>query len=88
MKTRSKKNVSGMKDQTMDFGADRITLRKHAYSNIQKISPPKTETFQIIIKKKTKKKKKNDIFHISAQNIDCGYLYGNAGLANTHTQCF
>ena len=23
------------------------TLRKHAYSNIQKISPPKTENFQI-----------------------------------------
>ena len=40
------------------------TLRKHAYSNIQKISPPKTENFQI---------KNSDIFHISAQNIDCGY---------------
>ena len=41
-----------------------ITLRKHAYSNILKISPPKTESFQI----------KNLIFfHISAQNIDCGY---------------
>ena len=24
-------------------------------------------------KKKKKKKKKSDIFHISAQNIDCGY---------------
>ena len=41
-----------------------IPLRKHAYSNIQKSSGPKTETFQI---------KKSDIFHISAQNIDCGY---------------
>ena len=40
------------------------SLRKHAYSNILKISPPKTESFQI---------KKSDIFHISAQNIDCGY---------------
>ena len=40
------------------------TLRKHAYSNILKISPPKTENFQI---------KNSDIFHISAQNIDCGY---------------
>ena len=39
-------------------------LRKHAYSNIKKISPPKTENFQI---------KNSDIFHISAQNIDCGY---------------
>ena len=37
-------------------------LRKHAYSNILKISPPKTESFQI---------KNSDIFHISAQNIDC-----------------
>ena len=40
------------------------SLRKHAYSNIFKISPPKTENFQI---------KKSDIFLISAQNIDCGY---------------
>ena len=39
-------------------------LRKHAFSNILKILPPKTENFQI---------KKSDIFHISAQNIDCGY---------------
>ena len=41
-----------------------ITLRKHAYSNILKILPPKNENFQI---------KSPDIFHISAQNIDCGY---------------
>ena len=40
------------------------TLRKHAYSSILKISPPKTESFQI---------KNSDIFHISAQNIDYGY---------------
>ena len=40
------------------------TLRKHAYSNILKILPPKLENFQIKI---------FDIFHISAQNIDCGY---------------
>ena len=40
------------------------TLQKHAYSNIKKISPPKTENFQI---------KSSDIFHISAQNIDCRY---------------
>ena len=39
-------------------------LRKHAYSNIKKISPPKTENFQV---------KNSDIFHISAQNIDCEY---------------
>ena len=39
-------------------------LRKHAYSNILKILSPKIENFQI---------KNSDIFHISAQNIDCGY---------------
>ena len=43
-----------------------FSLRKHAYSNIVKISSKKkTEKIQ--------KKKKSDIFHISAQNIDCGY---------------
>ena len=41
-----------------------MSLRKHAYSNIQEISPPKAEKFQIKI---------SDIFHISAKNIDCGY---------------
>ena len=41
------------------------TLRKHAYSNIPKILPPKNENFQT---------KKSDIFHISAQNIDYGCL--------------
>ena len=39
-------------------------LWKHAYSNIKKISPPKPENFQV---------KNSDNFHISAQNIDCGY---------------
>ena len=41
-----------------------MPLRKHAYSNILKILPPKNENFQI---------KNSDIFHISAQNIDCRY---------------
>ena len=39
------------------------SLRKHAYSNILKILPPKNENFQI---------KNADIFQMSAQNIDCG----------------
>ena len=39
-------------------------LREHAYSNILKTLPPKIEIFQI---------KNSDIFHVSAQNIDCGY---------------
>ena len=40
------------------------TLRKHAYLNILKILQPQKENFQI---------KNSDTFHISAQNIDCGY---------------
>ena len=39
------------------------SLRKHAYSNILKILPKKVN-FQIEIL---------IFFHISAQNIDCGY---------------
>ena len=46
------------------FGRQRNPLHKHAYSNILKISPPRTENFQV---------KNFDIFHISAQNIDYGY---------------
>ena len=41
-----------------------VSLRKHAYSNIVKILPPKNEKIS---------DKNPDIFHISAQNIDCGY---------------
>ena len=41
-----------------------MPLRKHAYSNILKILRPKKENFQI---------KNSDIFHISAQNNDCGF---------------
>ena len=38
------------------------TLRKHDYSNILKNFQPKNEKIKFF-----------DIFHISAQNIDCGY---------------
>ena len=41
-----------------------LPLRKHAYSNISKILQPKRGKFS---------DKNSDIFHISAQNIDCGY---------------
>ena len=41
-----------------------LPLRKHAYSNILKTLQPKKGNFPI---------KNSDIFHISAQNIDCGY---------------
>ena len=40
------------------------TVRKHAYSNTLRILPPKNENFQM---------KNSGSFHISAQNIDCGY---------------
>ena len=50
--------------QTFLFVGLQVSLWKHAYSNIYKILPPKTEKFQI---------KKSDTFHISAQNIDCRY---------------
>ena len=42
-----------------------LTFRKHAYSNILKILPPK--------KMKIFRQKILIFFHISAQNIDCGY---------------
>ena len=42
-------------------------LRKQAYSILLKIVQPEKENFQI---------KNSDIFHISAQNIDCGYSLG------------
>ena len=59
-----------------------VTLRKHAYSNILKISPPKNENFQI---------KNSDIFLISAQNIDCGYSLEPprwGGSNEYHNLCF
>ena len=45
------------------YFSTKVSLRKHAYSNILKISPPSTESFQMKIL---------IFFHISAQNIDCG----------------
>ena len=42
-----------------------LTLRKQAYSNILRILPPKIENFQM---------KNSGSFHISALNIDGGYL--------------
>ena len=53
------KNISYLMDKPQ-----KCSLRKHAYSNILKILPPKNENFQI---------KNSDIFHISSQNIDRGY---------------
>ena len=41
-----------------------FSFRKHTYSNILRILPPKNENLQM---------KNSDIFLISAQNIDCRY---------------
>ena len=55
---------------------NQFSLRKHAYSNIKKISPRKTENFEI----------KRLIFF-----IDCGYSLEpprRAVLTSTHNLCF
>ena len=52
-------------EMMIKYHKDDNALRRHAYSNILKISSPKTESFQIKIL--------IFFFHISAQNIDCGY---------------
>ena len=56
--------VNSDQNPRSSVASDLVPLRKHAYSNILKILPPKNENFQI---------KNSDIFHVSAQNIDCGY---------------
>ena len=43
---------------------DNPLLRKHAHSNLLRILPAKTDTFQM---------KNSGSFHISALNIDCRY---------------
>ena len=58
------------------------TLRKHAYLNILKISPPTTQSFQI---------KSLIFFHVFAQNIDCGYSLEpprQGGSNEYHNLCF
>ena len=71
--------VMVMWDRSFSHGQ---TLRKHAYSNILKTLQPKKEIFQI---------KNSDIFHISAQNIDCGYSLEpprRGGSNEYHNLCF
>ena len=57
-----------------------LSLRKHAYSNILRILPLKTENFQM---------KNSGCFLISAQNIDCGYSLEppRRGGSNEYPQC-
>ena len=74
--------MSNFKGSNIFLDNETLHLRKHAYSNIQKISPPKIENFQI---------KNSDIFHISAQNIDCGYSLEpprRGGSNEYHNLCF
>ena len=74
----------GIRMHFLAWRAQFLALREHAYSNILKILPPKNESFQM---------KNSDIFHISAQNIDCGYSLepprrcgsNEAVLTSTHT---
>ena len=57
-------------------------LRKHAYSNICRKFHLQNRKFS---------DKKSDIFHISAQNIDCGDSLEpprRGGLTSTHNLCF
>ena len=62
--TKKQSSLKVKMDFSREGGREVLTLRKHAYSNILKNSPPKTEKFS---------DKNSDIFHISAQNIDCRY---------------
>ena len=74
----------------VDAQADLSLCRSHrSYCSITKthlfilkILPPENENFQI---------ENSDIFHISAQSIDCGYtleLLWWVVLMSTHNQCF
>ena len=59
-----------------------VITKTRLFKYIQKISLPKTENFQI---------KKLYIFHISAQNIDCGYSLEPprcGGSNEYHNLCF
>ena len=53
-----------------------FALQKH-YSNILRILPPKNENFQM---------KNSGSFHISAQNIDGGYLLEPPSSSNKYPQ--
>ena len=57
-----------------------VSLRKHAYSNILKTLQPKKGNFL--------DKKNSDIFHISAQNIDCVYSLERLAYAVLTSLCF
>ena len=57
-------SINATKSNIVHFRNPTLSLRKHAYSNIVKILPLNNELFPI---------KNSNIFHISAQNIDCGF---------------
>ena len=72
------RGINGLRANSFFRREQKQSLRKHAYTNILKILQPKKEIFQI---------KNSDIFHISAQNIDCGYSL-EPPLTSTHNLCF
>ena len=57
-------NISGYVNKFAVIVQKTIALRIHAYSNVLEISPQKTKSFQVQIL---------TFFHITAQDIDCGY---------------
>ena len=63
-KSQTKERKDKQSNQPLVTNKVITALRKHVYSNILKFSPPKTESFS---------DKNSDLFHISAQNIHCGY---------------
>ena len=81
-----------MLEQTLSFyvrslfrrnlGCRKTHYENKPIQNILKILPPKNESFQM---------KYSKMFHISAQNIDCGYSLeppDEAVLTSTHNLCF
>ena len=63
-KQKKKEHVTYAEIRKKSLTQYHFSLRKRAFSNKLKILSPKNENFQM---------KNSDIFHISAQNIDCGY---------------
>ena len=65
-----------MKLQVTKLNCLLIIMKTHLYKYIESFTTKKRKIFMI---------KKSDIFHISAQNIDCGYSLGR-GSSNEYPQ--
>ena len=75
--TSPEQTVQTSSDITSDQGPNclSLTLRKTPIQIYIKKSPPRTEKFQI---------KYSDIFHISVQNINCGYSFVPPGRGDSN----